>query len=202
MTRTTCLVVAALVLAGCSKPPLSSQTAARAIREAAHFREPGSIGVARREAPSDCKTKLDEDADWRALAKVGWLEVGKEDDFERATEGQPAVKCVGTLSGDGLRAGAALNTTTYQDWRVPAATRELVAIQSITSTENDISTVQFSYRWRLNAFGSQILDPGPELVGTAILRLLDNGWQVADFTALPEFAPARLPAGPGPTPAP
>lgn len=110
-----------------------------------------------------------------------------DDDFERATEGRPAAKCVGTLSGNGLRAGAALDTTTYDNWRVPAATRELVAIKLVTSPENGIASVQFTYRWRLNAFSSQILKPGPELTGSAVLRLLDDGWQVADFTILPDF---------------
>jgi hypothetical protein len=191
MTRTAFLVAAVLVLAGCSKPPLTSETAARVIRESARFREPGFVGVAREEAPSDCKTKLEDDADWRALAKTGWLELRNEEDFERGSEGRATVKCVGALSGDGLRAGVSVNTNTYHEWRVPAAVRELATIQSITSTENGISTVQFTYRWRLNAFGSQVLESGPELDGAGALRLLDDGWHVADFTTLPEFAPVR-----------
>lgn len=193
MSRRVLLLAAALVLAGCSKPPLTPATAAGVIRESARFREPGFVGVNRQEAPSGCQAKLEEDADWRALAKTAWLELHNDDDFERGTEGRPAVKCVGALSGDGLRAGARAETTTYQEWRVPAAARELVAIKSITSPENGISTVRFTYRWRLNAFGAQILEPGPELTGAAVVRLLDVGWQVAEFTMLPEFAPARRP---------
>lgn len=193
MSRRAFLLAAALVLAGCSKPPLTPATAAGVVRESARFREPGFVGVNRQEAPSGCKAKLEEDADWRALAKTGWLELYNDDDFERGTEGRPSVKCVGALSGDGLRAGATAETTTYQEWRVPAAARELVAIKSITSPENGISTVRFTYRWRLNAFGAQILEPGPELAGAAVVRLLDVGWQVAEFTVLPEFTPARRP---------
>ncbi len=193
MTRTALLLVASLLLAGCSKPPLNRETAARVIRDNPRFREPGFVGVDHDDAPADCKTKIEEDADWRALAKVGWLEVHREDDYERGSQGQPAVKCVGTLSGDGLRAGAALNTNTYDQWRVPAAIRELVAIQSITPTEDAISTVRFTYRWRLNAFGGQILLPGHESAGAAVLRLLAGSWQVTAFTSLPDFAPARQP---------
>lgn len=191
MTRTAFLLAAVLVLAGCSKRPLAPETAARIIRESARFREPGFVGVARSEAPSGCKTKLEEDANWRALAKNGWLELRDDEDFQRGSQGRAAVKCVGALSGDGLRAGVALNTNTYDEWRVPAAIRELLAIDSITPPENGISTVQFTYRWRLNAFGGQVLDPGPDLAGTAVLRLLDGAWQVSDFTTLPDFAPLR-----------
>lgn len=191
MTRTAFLMAAVLLLAGCSKPPLTRQTAARVIRESARFREPGFVGVASQEAPSDCKTKIEEDANWRALAKTGWLELRNDEDFERGSEGRATVKCVGALSGDGLRAGAAVNTNTYREWRVPAAIRELVAVKSITSTENGISTVQFTYRWRLNPFGGQVLQSGSELDGAAVMRLLDNGWQVAEFTTLPDFAPVR-----------
>jgi hypothetical protein len=193
MTRTALLVVAALVLAGCSKPPLNQETAARAIRDNPRFREPGFIGVAREETPSDCKAKIEADADWRALAKTGWLEVHGEDDYERGSQGQAAVKCVGVLSGDGMRAGAALNTNTYDQWRIPAANRELVAIQSITPTEDAISTVRFTYRWRLNAFGGQILQTGDESLGAAVLRPLSGSWQVGEFTSLPDFAPVRKP---------
>jgi hypothetical protein len=193
MTRMALLMAAVVVLAGCSKPTLSQETAVRVIRESARFREPGLVGVAGQEAPFDCKTKIEEDADWRALAKTGWLELRSEDDYERGSEGRPAVKCVGTLSGDALRAGAALNTNTYDEWRVPAALRELVAVKSITSTEDGISTVRFTYRWRLNAFGGQVVRPGPELAGAAVLRLLAGNWQLTDFTSLPDFAPTRLP---------
>ncbi len=108
-------------------------------------------------------------------------------------QAKPAVKCVATLSGDALRAGVAVNTNTYHEWRVPAATRELVAIKSITPPENGVSTVQFSYRWQLNVFGAQVLQDGPELGGAALLRLLDSGWQVADYMALPDFAPVHKP---------
>lgn len=193
MTRTVLFVAAVLVLAGCSKPPLTQETAARAIGESVRFREPGFVGVARQDAPSDCKTKLEEDADWRALAKIGWLEIHNEDDYERGSKGQAAVRCVGALSGDALRAGAALNTNTYHEWRVPAAIRELAAVKAITPPDNGISTVQFTYRWRLNAFGGQVLEPGPELSGAAVLRLLAGAWQLTDFTTLPDFAPLRQP---------
>ena len=193
MIRAALLIVAGMALAGCSKPPLPPETAARVIRESARFREPGFVGVAGQEAPSDCKTKADEDADWKALARTGWLELREQDDYDRASEGKPAVKCVGTLSGDGLRAGASLNTSTYAQWRIPAAIRELVAIQSISSTQNGLSTVRFTYRWQLNAFGGQILQPGPELAGAAALRLLAGSWQLTEFTSLPDFAPIRKP---------
>jgi hypothetical protein len=193
MIRTALLVAVGLALAGCSKPELNPETATRVIRESARFREPGFVGVAHQDAPSDCKAKLEQDADWRALAKTGWLEVHDEDDFERASQGQPAVRCVGTLSGDGLRAGAALNTSTYDQWRIPAATRELVAIQSITDMGNGVATVRFTTRWRLNAFGGQILEPGHESAGAAVLRHMGGAWQLADFTSLREFSPARQP---------
>jgi hypothetical protein len=193
MTRAALLLAAVLVLAGCSNPHLTRDRAARIIRESARFREPGFVGVAGQEAPFDCKTKVEQDADWRALARTGWLELRSEDDYERGSEGRPAVKCVGTLSGDGLRAGAVLDTGTYDEWRVTAATRELVAVKSITSAEDGISTVRFTYRWRLNAFGGQILQPGPELAGAAVLRFVARGWQLADFTNLPDFAPTRQP---------
>ena len=193
MTRMALLVAAGLALAGCSKPLLNQERAARVIRESPPFREPGFVGVARQEAPSDCKTKLEEDADWRALARTGWLEVHGEEDYERESQGQAAVKCVGVLSGDALRAGAALNTSTYDQWRVPAAVRELVAIRSITSAGNGLTTVRFTYRWRLNAFGGQILQPGHESAGAAVLRHLGGSWQLAEFTSLPDFSPARQP---------
>ena len=185
------LLLAALALAGCSKPSLTADAAGKAIRESASFREPGFVGVERLEVPSPCKAKLQEDANWRALAAINWLEVRDDEDFERGTEGQPAIKCVGRLSGDGLRAGASVNTTTYNEWRVPAASRELVSVKSVTSPDHGISTVGFTYRWNLNLFGSQVLDPGTEVSGVAVLRLLDTGWQVAEFTVMPEFAPGR-----------
>ncbi len=191
MIRTALLVAASLALAGCSKPQLNQETAARHIRESARFREPGFVGVSRQDAPSDCKAKLEGDAAWRALARIGWLQVHGEDDFERGNQGQASVKCVGTLSGDALRAGAALNTSTYDQWRIPAATRELVAIQSITSVGNGLDAVRFIYRWRLNAFGGQILGTGPESAGTAIIRHLDGSWQLAYFTSLPDFPSVR-----------
>ncbi len=191
MTRTVLLILAGLALAGCSKPTLTQETAVRVIRESARFREPGLVGVAGQEAPSDCKTKVEEDADWSALARTGWLELGEQEDYDRASQGQPAVKCVGTLSGDGLRAGASLNTNTYAQWRIPAATRELVAIQSISSTQDGLSTVRFTYRWELNAFGGQVLQPGHESAGAAALRLLAGSWQLTQFTSLPDFAPLR-----------
>lgn len=187
------LLMAVLTLAGCSRPPLTQEAAARVIRDAARFREPGLIGVGRQDAPSDCKTKLQDDANWRALAKVGWLEVHDEDDYERESGGHAAVKCAGGLSGDALRAGATLNTNTYDQWRVPAAVRELVSIKSITSSDGDLSTVQFTYRWRFNAFAGQILQPSAEMPGTAALRFVAGSWQVTDFTVLPEFAPTRQP---------
>ena len=193
MNRWAVLFAAALLLGGCSKPSLTPAMAAGAIRQSERFREPGFVAVNRQDAPSDCKAKIEEDAGWRALARTGWLDVRNDEDFERGTEGRPAVKCVGALSGDGLRAGATPDTTIYREWRVPAAARELVAIQSITPPETGISTVRFTYRWRLNAFGGQLLEPGPELSGVAVLRLLDVGWQVAEFTALPQFAPVRRP---------
>lgn len=194
MIRMALLVAAGLALTGCSKPQLNQETAARVIRESARFREPGFVGVAHQDEPSDCKAKIAEDADWRALAKIGWLQVHDEDDFERGSQGQAAVKCVGTLSGDALRAGAALNTSTYDQWRIPAATRELVAIQSITYVGNGLATVRFTTRWRLNAFGGQTLEAaGQEFVGAAVVRHLDGSWQLADFTSLPDFSPARQP---------
>ena len=196
MIRTAPLMAAVLVLAGCSKPPLRPEMAARLIREAARFREPGFVGIARQAGSADCNSKLAEDANWRAAVKAGWLEVRNEDDFERATEGQPAVQCVGTLTGDGLRAGAVADTTTYQEWRVPAATRELVAVRSVSGSDDGIATVRFTYRWRLNAFGSQFFQPGPDLAGAVVLRLLDDGWHVADFTTLADFTPGGA-ANPG-----
>ena len=191
MIRTALLVAAGLALAGCSKPLLNQGTAARVIRESARFREPGFVGVSHQDAPSDCKAKIADDADWRALARTGWLELREQDDFERASRGQPAVECVGTLSGDGLRAGAALNTNTYDQWRVPAATRELVAIRSITTAENGLTTVRFSFRWRLNAFGGQILSTAGESAGAAVVRHLGGSWQVTAFMSLPDFSPVR-----------
>jgi hypothetical protein len=193
MIRMALLVAAALALTGCSRPPLDQETAARVIRESARFREPGFVGVARQDAPSDCKTKIAEDADWKALARTGWLELRDQDDYERASQGQPAIKCVGRLSGDGLRAGAALDTSTYDQWRVPAATRELVAIRSITTAGNGLFTVRFACRWRLNAFGGQILEVGHESAGAAVMRRLGGSWELMDFTSLPEFSPARQP---------
>jgi hypothetical protein len=184
-------LAAVLVLAGCSRPALAPEAAARVIRESTLFREPGMIGVGSQEAPSDCKAKLADDAAWRALLKIGWIEVRNADDFERGSEGRATVKCLATLTGDGLRAGAILNTNTYHEWRVPAATRELVAVRSVTPPEDGISTVEFTYRWRLSTFGSQVLAPAPDAPGTAVLRLLDGHWQVADFTALAEFTPVR-----------
>ena len=193
MIRTVLLVAAGLALAGCSKPLLNRETAARVIRENARFREPGFVGVTHQDAPSDCKTKIAEDADWRVLARMGWLEMHDSEDYERGSQGQPAVRCVGTLTGDGLRAGAALNTSTYDQWRVPAATRELVAIRSIMSAQNGLTTVRFTYRWRLNAFGGQILQPGDESAGAAVMRHLGGSWQLTEFTALPDFSPVRQP---------
>lgn len=193
MIRMALLVAAGLALTGCSNPLLTQETAARVIRASARFQEPGFVGVAGQEAASDCKTEVAEDADWRALARMGWLELRDQDDYDQASEGRPAVKCVGTLSGDGLRAGAALNTSTYDQWRIPAATRELVAIQSITSAGNGLTTVRFTYRWRLNAFGGQTLQPGHESAGAAVLRHLDGSWQVTAFTSLPDFSPVRRP---------
>ncbi|HXN47263.1 MAG TPA: hypothetical protein VN893_11520 [Bryobacteraceae bacterium] len=193
MIRIALLVAAGLALTGCSKPQLNQETAARVIRESAHFREPGFVGVDHQDAPSDCKAKIAEDADWRTLARIGWLQVHDEEDFERASEGQAAVKCVGTLSGDGLRAGAALNTSIYEQWRIPAAARELVAIQSITYVGDGLATVRFTTRWRLNAFGGQILQVGHESAGAAVVRHLDGSWQLADFTSLPDLSPVRLP---------
>jgi hypothetical protein len=183
-----------LVLAGCSKPPLRPVDAARLIREAADFRDPANIGVGRDDAPSDCKAKMQEDADWRALSKIGWVEFRDEDDYMRETGGRPAVKCVGRLTGEGLRSGAASETTTYQNWRVPVATRELVAVTAVTPSEDGISTARFNYRWRLNALGSQLFQPPPEAAGKAVFRLLDDGWHLADFTSLPAWAADRLPS--------
>jgi hypothetical protein len=176
-----------VVLAGCSKSPLGREGAARLIREAADFRDPGYIGVGRDDAPSDCKSKLQEDANWRALSKAGWVEFRDEDDFMRAAEGRPAVKCVGRLTGEGLRAGAVSETTTYQEWRVPVAARELVAVTAVTPSEQGIATARFTCRWRLNAFGSQLFQPPPEAVGKAVFRLLDDGWHLAHFTNLPPW---------------
>jgi hypothetical protein len=193
MIRMALLVAAGLALAGCSRPLLNQETAARVIRENVRFREPGFVGVAHQDAPSDCKAKIAEDADWRALARTGWLQVHNEDDFERGSQGQAAIRCVGTLSGDGLRAGAALNTNTYDQWRIPAATRELVAIRSITTAGNGLFTVRFSYRWRLNAFGGQILEAGNESSGAAVLRHMGGAWQLTEFTSLPDFSPVRQP---------
>jgi len=193
MIRTSLLVAAALALTGCSKPQLNQETAARVIRESARFREPGFVGVSHQDAPSDCKTKLADDADWRGLARIGWLQVHDEDDYERASQGRPAVRCVGSLSGDALRAGAVLDTSTYDQWRIPVASRELVAIQSIANVGNGLATVRFTTRWRLNAFGGQILQPESESAGAAVVRHLDGSWQLTDFTSLPDFSPARQP---------
>ena len=183
-----------LVLAGCSKPALGPQDAARLIREAAEFREPGLVGVDREEAPSDCASKLLEDASWRALSTTGWVEFRSEDDFTRESQGRPAVKCVGKLTGDGLRSGAVSETTTYQNWRVPAATRELIAVTAVTPSQDGIATARFTCRWRMNAFGSQVLQPPPEATATAVFRLLDDGWHMAHFTSLPPWPVDRLPA--------
>ena len=193
MIRAALLVTAGLALTGCSKPLLNQETAARVIRESARFREPGFVGVAYQDAPSDCKTKIAEDADWRALARTGWLELHGSEDFDPGSQGQAAVKCVGTLSGDGLRAGATLNTNTYDRWRIPAATRELVGIRSLTTEGNGLFTVRFTYRWRLNAFGVQILEAGHESSGAAVVRHQGGSWQLTEYTSLPDFSPVRQP---------
>jgi hypothetical protein len=181
-----------LFAAGCSAPQLDRATAARVIQEAAEFREPGFVGVNRAEALSDCAAKLREDAAWGALSKAGWLAARNEDDFEHGVEGRPAVKCVGHLAGDGLRAGVSVDTTTYRQWRVPAATRELVAVTSVTPSQQGISTVRFTFRWRLNVFGREVYQPGGQLAGEAVLRSLNDGWHAASFTALPGFSPLPL----------
>ncbi len=197
MTRAALLMAAALVLAGCSGTKLSPQTAASVIREDARFREPGLVSVPRKDAGTVCKAKLEADAGWRALAKAGWMEPRDDDDFLRAIEGRPEQKCVGVLTGDGLRAGATVDTTTFTLWRVPAATRELVSIQSVSSSSHGISTIAFTFRWRPNVFGREILQPGPEIPGVAILRLVVDEWQVVDYTALPDL---QQPAVLGPLP--
>jgi hypothetical protein len=165
------------------------------IREAAEFREPGTIGVDRKDAPTDCKSKMQEDADWRALSKVGWVKFRDDDDFTRETAGQPAAKCSGKLTGEGLRAGVVSETTRYQDWRAPVAARELVAVTAVTPSEGGIATARFTFRWRLNALGSQLFKAPPETAGKAAFRLLDDGWHVANFTSMPAWTANRLPAG-------
>jgi hypothetical protein len=138
---------------------------------------------------------MPEDAGWRALSKVGWVEFRDEDDFTRETGGRPAVKCVGRLTGEGLRSGAVSETTTYREWRVPVATRELVAVTAVTPSEQGIATARFTYRWRLNALGAELFQPPPEAAGKVVFRLLDVGWNVANFTSMPAWTAARLPAG-------
>jgi hypothetical protein len=192
VTRGRLLLAAALVCAGCSKPPLGPAAAGRLIEEAPDFREPSYLAVGRQECLCDCKSKLEQDPAWRALAKAGWAEVRNEDDFKRAEWGRPATKCVGALTGDGLRAGAAIDTTTYAVWRVPVAARELVTVTSVTSASGGISTVRFKFRWRRSAFGVELYRESKESAGEAVFRLLDDGWHVANFTSLPGYAAVRL----------
>jgi hypothetical protein len=191
--RRALVAAVALMAAGCSKPPLTVEEAARLIRGAPEFREPGFMSVDREEAPTDCASKLKDDAAWRALVKTGWVDASNQDDFTRESMGQPAVKCVGQLTGDGLRAGAVAETTTFHSWRVPCGTRELIAVTAVTPAEADTATARFTCRWKLNAFGSQVVQPPPEAVVKAVFRLLDDGWHVANFPNLPPWPAPRVP---------
>ncbi len=181
--------------AGCVKKSLSREQASSSIQQSGEFQKPVYATVDQDGGLSGCSGKLIGDRNWQVLQAIGWIEPKERLDYTLGFGGNPGVRCEAIITDEGRKHSGAWisDTQMYKVWRIPTATRQMIAVNGIADQGGTSALVEFQYRWELSDFGSKMFQQPSQQAGQAVFQRFDDGWRIQSFGLAGLSEPQLLP---------